>query len=132
MRPSKLMLALAALLMAGGSLAACGSSSHSASPTPTAASSSSPSSGPTATGTTITIKNFAFSPSTLSVKPGAMVTVHNADSATHTVTSSAKGAFNTGDVAPGGTQTFTAPSKPGSYPYICSIHQFMHGTLMVS
>ena len=91
------------------------------------------SSGQAVTGTTITIKNFAFSPSTLTVGAGANITVHNIDSATHTVPSStaSRAAFTTGDVGPGGTVTFTAPTKAGTYPYVCMIHQFMHGTLVV-
>ncbi len=71
-----------------------------------------------------------FSPMSLSVSPGATVTVKNEDSATHTVTASDK-SFDTGDVAPGGTKTFTAPKKAGSYSYICSIHNYMQGTLTV-
>ena len=94
-------------------------------------SSAKPVTGTTITGTSITIKNFAFSPSTLTVAAGARVTVHNDDSATHTV-SAVSGAFNTGDVAPGGTVTFTAPATAGTYPYICMIHQFMHATVVVS
>lgn len=87
-----------------------------------------PSSAPA--GTTIVIKNFSFHPASLTVAPGTTVTVHNEDSATHTLTAVDK-AFDTGNVRGGQTVTFTAPSKPGSYPYICSIHQFMHGTLTV-
>ncbi len=93
-------------------------------------SSAKPVTGTTITGTSITIKNFAFSPSTLTVTAGTRVTVHNDDSATHTV-SAVSGAFNTGDVAPGGTVTFTAPATAGTYPYICMIHQFMHATVIV-
>jgi plastocyanin len=122
-------LALAALLLCSGVIAACGSSHSTSDQTPTA-SAHSGSPGPAATGTTITIKNFSFSPSTLTVAAGATVTVHNDDSATHTVTANSK-AFNTGEVAPGGTVTFKAPATAGSYPYICMIHQFMHGTLVV-
>jgi len=34
---------------------------------------------------------------------------------------------------PGGsTQTFTAPSKAGSYKFHCNIHSSMHGTLTVT
>lgn len=88
-------------------------------------------SGGAAKSDTIVIKNFAFSPSKLTVAPGATVTVRNEDVATHTVTASG-GSFNTGDIKPGSTATFTAPSKPGSYGYICQIHQYMTGTLTVS
>jgi plastocyanin len=85
-------------------------------------------------GATIAIKNFAFDPSTLTVTPGERVTVRNEDSATHTVTAvgAHEGAFNTGNINPGSTATLTAPSQPGSYSYICQIHQFMHGTLTVN
>lgn len=85
-------------------------------------------------GDTIVIKNFAFSPANLSVSPGATVTVHNEDPTTHTVTATAPHdkAFNTGDIGANATVTFTAPTKAGSYPYICLIHQFMHGTLTVT
>lgn len=74
------------------------------------------------------VKNFTFSPTTLTVSPGSTVTVRNEDSTTHTVTASDQ-SFNTGNIASGGTKTFTAPNRPGTYTYICAIHQFMQGTL---
>jgi plastocyanin len=79
----------------------------------------------------ITIRNFAFSPATVTVAPGATVTVTNKDSVTHTL-SATKGGFGTGDIPPGGSKTFTAPKTPGQYPYICMIHQYMSGTIIVS
>lgn len=79
---------------------------------------------------TIVITNFMFMPMTLTVSPGATVTVKNEDTATHTVTASDK-SFDSGDVSPGGTKTFTAPAKAGSYSYICTIHNYMQGTLTV-
>lgn len=80
---------------------------------------------------TIVIKNFAFSPADLTVAPGAKVTVTNEDTVAHTVTATGDKAFDTGDIAGGKTVTFTAPSTDGSYPYICSIHTYMQGTLVV-
>jgi plastocyanin len=79
----------------------------------------------------ITIRNFAFRPATLTVAPGATVTVTNKDSVTHTLTSDS-GAFNSGNIPAGSTVHFTAPSKSGSYPYRCNIHQFMTAVLHVS
>jgi plastocyanin len=90
--------------------------------------------GTTKTGTTdtVVIKNFMFSPATLSVSPGTVVTVRNEDSVTHTLTDKADpGLFNTGDIRPGQVKTFKAPGKAGSYPYFCTIHQYMTGTLVV-
>jgi plastocyanin len=78
----------------------------------------------------VTIKDFAFSPSNFTVTPGAMVTVTNRDPVAHTFTSDT-GAFSTGDIAPGQTKTISAPKKPGTYPYMCTIHQYMTGTLIV-
>lgn len=105
-------------MVLAANLAGCGSSQH-ASSTPGA-------------GNTIVIDNFAFDPSTLTVEPGAKVTVRNEDPTTHTLTATgAHEAFGTGDIHSGETVTFIAPTKPGSYTYICLIHQFMHGTLQV-
>jgi len=67
----------------------------------------------------------------MSVKPGEKVTVNNQDTAAHTATSKAK-AFDTGNIAgSGGSGTFTAPTKPGSYPFGCTYHPKMHGMLIV-
>ncbi|MDX3327364.1 MULTISPECIES: cupredoxin family copper-binding protein [Streptomyces] len=82
-------------------------------------------------GTQVTIKNFKFQPASLAVSPGAKVTVVNKDSTTHTLTASKGGSFNTGNIAPGKSVTFTAPSKAGDFPYTCTIHPFMKGTLTV-
>lgn len=82
-------------------------------------------------GSTITIHNFSFLPGSIKVKPGQKVRVTNKDQVIHTVTSTT-GKFNTGDVHPGQTVTFTAPKKAGKYPYRCNIHQYMTGVLVVS
>lgn len=124
---------LLAFALAGCSSSSAPSSSGApttAAPTATATPSSTPSGG--AVGDTITIHNFAFSPAALDVKPGTTITVVNKDSVTHTLTSTATpAAFNTGDINAGATMTFKAPTKAGSYSYICTIHTFMHGTLTV-
>ena len=62
--------------------------------------------------------------------PGATVRVTNNDSVTHTLTATG-GQFNTGDIGADQTKTFTAPTKPGTYHYICNIHQYMMGTIVV-
>ncbi|MEP6856275.1 MAG: cupredoxin domain-containing protein [Pedococcus sp.] len=64
-----------------------------------------------------------------SVAPGATITIKNVDSQAHTVTSKA-GGFDV-KIDPNGTATLTAPSKPGSYPFICTFHSNMTGTLVV-
>ena len=119
----------AALLLAACSSSGSATSTTKAATTPTTASGSA-SSGATAKDA-ITIKNFSFAPSSITVAPGATVTVTNKDQVTHTLTST-KGAFDTGDIGSGQSKTFTAPNTPGTYTYICSIHQYMAGTLVVS
>ena len=114
-------------------LAACGSGST-ASATVSASASATGSSASEKTGTTdtITIKNFMFSPDSLTVAPGAVVTVRNEDTVTHTLTDKTdQNTFNTGPVGPNQAKTFKAPAKAGSYPFFCMIHQYMTGTLVV-
>jgi len=78
----------------------------------------------------ITISNFMFSPMSITVAPGASITVTNKDSVAHTLTS-ADGHLDTGDIGQNQTKTVTAPTKPGQYHYVCSIHQYMMGTIVV-
>jgi plastocyanin len=128
-----LVLALTACGSGSGSSASSASPTAAASASQTASQGASQTAGPGASSTdTIIIKNFMFSPASLTVSPGAVVTVRNEDSVTHTVTDKADPKlFSTGNVAPGTTSTFTAPEKPGSYPVFCMIHQYMTGTLVV-
>jgi plastocyanin len=120
---SLVAIAGTALLFAGcgggGSSSASTNSTGSSSP---AASGGSPSA--------VKISNFKFAPASVTVKAGARVTVTNQDSAAHTATADDGHSFDTGSLAQGASQTISV-SKPGSYPYHCSIHPFMHGTLVV-
>ena len=75
----------------------------------------------------ITIKDFEFKPSPLTVKAGTKIKVKNADSTTHTFTAN-KGAFDTGHIDSGSSATVTV-KKPGTYVYHCEIHDFMKGTI---
>jgi plastocyanin len=121
-------VALVTMVGVALTLAACSSGSSS---TPTTGGATSAPSGGAVAADTIVIKGFAFSPNRVTVAPGATVKVTNRDMTTHTLTAT-KGGFDTGSVGPGQTKTFTAPNKPGTYPYICSIHQYMTGDLVVS
>jgi plastocyanin len=111
------------LVLAGALLlAACGGG------TATMSGSSAPSGS--SVGTSITIKNFMFMPMSLTVSPGATIKVTNEDSATHTL-SATGGQFNTGNITHEQTKTITAPMKAGTYHYICDIHQYMMGSIIV-
>jgi plastocyanin len=126
---------LAALALGGALLALTGcSNSGGGGGSGSGASSAPPSattSGAAGAASRIVIKNFAFSPASLTVRPGATVTVVNQDTTAHTVTSDGSKSFDTGTVGPGRSATFTAPKTAGAYPYICDIHQYMKGTLTV-
>jgi amicyanin len=77
----------------------------------------------------VSITNFAFDPAAVTVKVGATVTWTNNDIVAHTVTFTDVAnspVLNRGDHF---SRTFT---KAGTYAYICSIHPFMHGTVVVT
>lgn len=82
-----------------------------------------------AAGSTITIAGFGFG-SPLTVKPGSQVTVKNNDGVTHTVTADDGKSFSV-SVDGNGTASFAAPSTAGTYPFHCTIHPQMHGSLVV-
>lgn len=75
-------------------------------------------------------ESFAFGPASLVVSPGTRIAVLNQDRAPHTVTAVNK-SFDSGTIPAGQRGEFTAPRSPGTYPYICTIHPSMTGTLIV-
>ena len=83
-------------------------------------------------GNSVTIKNFAFDPSTLTVKTGTTVTWVNNDGAPHALASDAGSpeAFSSSSLSTGALFAFTF-TQPGTYKYHCSIHPSMTGTIIV-
>ncbi|MHA7224325.1 cupredoxin domain-containing protein [Arthrobacter sp. RHLT1-20] len=130
MRTIKRVLTVAATLSLVA-ITGCATQDGGPSASPPATSSSAPSADGSASAgeAVITIRGFAYDVPA-SVKPGAMVTVTNADSAPHTLTATAKGGFDV-EVPGGGTVSFQAPDTPGDYGIICSFHPQMTGRLVV-
>lgn len=89
-----------------------------------------PSGGNTSTGNNIEIKNFAFSPSTLTIKVGETVTWTNNDSTSHTVTSDSGNELSSGSISPSQTYSHTF-NTAGTFDYHCSIHSSMKGKIIV-
>ena len=85
---------------------------------------------PSASPYVVRIKNFAFSPSALSIPVGATVVWKNDDSTAHTATSTSP-AFDSGNLDRGASYSFTF-LKAGTYAYVCSYHPNMTGTITVS
>ncbi len=86
------------------------------------------SSGPPAT---LVIDNYDYTPGVLTVPAGATVEVDNQDGVIHTVTA-LDGSFDTGEIAGYRPGRFTAPARPGRYPYRDTVLPFMTGTLVVT
>jgi len=76
----------------------------------------------------VVIKGLEYVPETLTVKRGDVVVWVNQDPFPHTVT--AAGAFDSGPVEAGKSWRFVA-HRAGPYPYICTLHSNMKGTLHV-
>ncbi len=76
----------------------------------------------------VDIANFKFHPKTLHVRAGTEVDFSNDSKVTHTATRA--GAFDTGHIAPGSSILVRFDQK-GTFAYHCTIHPFMHGTIVV-
>jgi len=79
---------------------------------------------------TIEIKDFAFSPQTITVKSGEKITWTNRDEEPHTVVSVEKQFKKSSALDTDQTFTITA-GAPGTYTYFCSVHPKMTGTIVV-
>ena len=116
---------LLVLLLLAMSAGACGSSDNPVTPTPAPPNS-----------TTITIRvgasnlgSNAYEPILATVSVGTLVSFFNNDNTAHTSTANA-GAWGSPNIAPGGRFNVTLTTA-GSYPYHCSIHPGMTGTINV-
>jgi plastocyanin len=78
---------------------------------------------------TVVIENMQSTPATLTVEKGDRVVWVNKDLFPHTVTADNK-AFDSKNIAPNASWTYVA-TKPGEYPYGCTLHPTMHAKLIV-
>ncbi len=118
------------LVFAGLLLASCGSSSVGTNQnvlTTTTGAASKP-----AAGTKVAIRNFAFVPANLTVKPNSIILVTNDDAVIHTFTAQ-NNSFNSGNILPGQTVAVKVGnvSTGVKIAYYCSIHQYMTGTVTI-
>jgi len=77
----------------------------------------------------VKIDNFSFGPTTLTVAVGITVTWTNRDDIPHTVVSDDK-VFKSKVLDTDEKFSFTF-TKPGTYPYFCSVHPKMTGKVVV-
>ena len=77
----------------------------------------------------VSITGFTFSQQALTVTAGTTVTWTNNDSVAHTVTSNTS-IFDSGTINPGGTYS-RAFAAVGVFPYKCTFHPSMTGTITV-
>ena len=78
----------------------------------------------------IIIESNSFKPDSLTIKVGDTVTWINNDSYTHTVKAKTS-EFDSGNMANGVKFSLTF-DKEGTYDYICGIHTFMTGKIVVT
>lgn len=75
----------------------------------------------------ISIQNYEFTPSTITVKKGNTVTWTNMDNVRHNVKNET---FNSPLISNGETFSYTF-NETGVYNYACTPHPFMKGTIIV-
>jgi len=78
---------------------------------------------------TVVIEAMQFSPATLEVRAGDTVIWQNKDAFPHTATAENR-SFDSGSIAYERSWKYKA-NKKGVFPYVCSLHPSMKGTLVV-
>lgn len=80
----------------------------------------------------VVVQNFQFSPATVTVAPGTVVTWRFMDAVAHTATSASASSeqWDSGLLASGQTYSRTF-NMAGTFPYYCQPHPFMTGTVVV-
>jgi plastocyanin len=77
----------------------------------------------------VTIADFHFTAPTATIHVGDTITWTNDGPSPHTATAT-DGSFDTGTLSRGQTASHTF-AQTGTFTYICKIHPFMHGTIVV-
>jgi len=78
---------------------------------------------------TVQIDNFTFTPATLTVAAGTTVTWKNEDDSPHRI-GDQNGTFKSAALDTDETFSHTF-ATPGEYPYICTMHPYMVGKIIV-
>lgn len=78
----------------------------------------------------ITIRNYAYSAATTTVKTGTTIVWINQDSAPHTVTGNTLTDFKSPLLKKGESYSYTFV-QPGTYTYFCEPHPMMKATVVV-
>lgn len=78
----------------------------------------------------VVMKDFAFSPSALTVKTGTIVKWTNKDSVAHNVIPDSEGFTKSPMLKEGKSYSYTFSAK-GAFSYYCEPHPFMKGTIKV-
>jgi plastocyanin len=118
-KKAKSIFGMTAIVLAGFVLMAGAQRSHAAGPQDNAPK-----------GIEIKIDNFTFGPMTLTVATGTTVTWTNNDDVPHTVVSEDKTTFKSRALDTGEKFSYTF-TKPGKYPYFCSVHPKMTAEIVV-
>lgn len=79
---------------------------------------------------TVSIVDFGFTPSSITVSAGTTVKWTNTGAARHTVTSDSGSELGSGNLSPNGTYSHTFGAK-GTFSYHCAIHPSMVGSVTV-
>ena len=87
-------------------------------------------------GSSVPGSDLGYEPLEATVSPGATIVWDNQDNALHTATSGQSpnpdGKFDTSYVAANQqSKPLTMPTEPGEYPYFCTLHPFLTGTVAV-
>ena len=85
---------------------------------------------------TVNIQNFAFVPASITVQKGTTVTWVNLDTSTHQIRNDIQGSLAQGALFSSDSLLKDARYSfkfdiPGTYPYYCTIHPSMKGTVIV-
>ncbi len=75
------------------------------------------------------MEGLRFTPTTIEIETETTVEWKNDDPVIHTVTADDR-SFDSGDIGSGATWRYTF-GRPGSYPFHCTTHPFMRGTVVV-